>query len=205
MKKKLVNPLIVLMILGQLILLAGIVLELMLETGNIETSIGVSLINHTYWGLIATSFLLIIVASYDFIKAALPNIKAPVMEKEDTPIYLGSFMGILGCLFFVGQIYPAGTSAWIGLSLFGIAVILIYLKDLKACHAMLFAVLTIASIVSMQKWSFLEAHANRGKWIIGAMAFTFVMSVIVESWQVRRAKKRNPPSVWADLTKKLTN
>lgn len=177
-----------LMILGQMILLAGLMIEFLLRVENISIDLGNILINHVYWGLTATGFLLITVASYDFIGEILALFKTPRKKREDGPIFLAAGVGILGCLCFLAKIQASST--WLTLGAIGFTITIIYYKDLKAIHAVSWAFLTIALIIGLNKWVFLQAHTSSGKWLIAAMVMTFLASYISKAWMIKRERKR---------------
>jgi hypothetical protein len=176
-----------LMVIGQLVLLAGMIMSFLIETGNIPLNSGTIIISHIYGALLAIAFLLIMVATYDFIHH-IGHLLTKKLD-EDWNIHLLSLMGITG-LFYVAELTPEIGIVWMAFCIFGTITMLITHNDVKSTHGMVWAITIIVLIVSMHKWSFLESHVSRGKWIIAAMVLTFLTSYISKAWKVKRERKK---------------
>ncbi|MCX6822552.1 MAG: hypothetical protein NTX91_00955 [candidate division SR1 bacterium] len=182
-----------LMIIGQLILLAGIVVGFLNETNNISVSLGATLINHIYWALMVIALTLISITSYDFVQYIRDELNDKVKGTEGTPIiHLLSVMGILGCLFFIGFVVPSAGYIWAIFCAIGCIATIIFYKEIKASHGMIWAILTMVLVLmTSNKWTFLENNApNKKLQILITMVSIFIISFIVKQGSIKFKKEK---------------
>jgi hypothetical protein len=178
-----------LLCLGQVALLIGIIVNFLMETENITPHDGALLLNEVYLGLIIFSFLLIMVTSFRSVKEIADLLTNSQKERQDGSLYIGIILGVFCCMAYLGKIHPGADSAWTGLSISGIWLVISHRKDIKAIHGMFWAIMTIAMIINVGSWSWLEGHHWRENLIMAGVVIVFLISVIVKGQQIKRAKK----------------
>jgi hypothetical protein len=185
------DPLVILMILGQIVLLAGVIIQLLNDNSYANDSdLTLTLKNYVYWGLISISFIVIILTSYDFMTSISVWLESEKINEENWAIYTLIVIEIVGSLLFLGQSDPLITKVGMVLGSAGIIVTMLFYKDFKASHLIFWAFVTITTILSIKKWTFLEHNTeNTIRFIVLAMVVTFLTSYMVKSWNIKRKNR----------------
>lgn len=133
-----------LMILGQLVLLAGTLISVL----NLNDHSTFILQQHVEWGLLIISALLMLITSYDALRNAEPK------TNKLRIVYATSLGSVMGFLFLVSNIASHATFTWLMFALLGPIVTLIYHKEFTSMHCMVWAWAIVMGMVGLKKLPF---------------------------------------------------